>query len=96
MLKRKLSAALVALIAAQLVAVACYVSGSRTCPARANRGTATCSLDNGSTYSWVGTGNSGTVEAQSDGTYHCHYSCPNGTGFWAFPGSVTTGSHCGE
>jgi hypothetical protein len=105
MLRKKISAGVAVLIAAQLIAVACYVSTTRTCPGRASRGTATCSFDNGRggssgsggySYPWVATGAQGITGAQSDDTTHCHYSCPDGTGFWAFPGAVTTGVSCGE
>jgi len=96
MLRKKISAGVAMLIAAQLIAVACYVSSSRTCPARASRGSATCSLDNGSSYPWVTTGTTGYTDAKSDGTPHCHYTCPNGSGFWQFPGAVTTGTSCGQ
>lgn len=95
MLRKKISAGVAVLIAAQLIAVACYVSSSRTCPGTANRGTATCSLDSGSHYPWVATSGQGMTGALSDNTNHCHYSCPNGTGFWEFPGAVTTGTSCG-
>jgi len=103
MLRKKISAGVAVLIAAQLIAVACYVSGSRTCPGQANHGTGTCSFiqgrsgsngNNGYSYPWVTTGTSGYTGAQSDGTTHCEYQCSDTTVFWTFAGSVTNGSIC--
>jgi len=101
---RKKLAGVAVLVAAQLIAVACYVSSSRTCPGYANRGNATCVFDTGVagssgsggySYPWVTAGGQGMSGAQSDNTNHCHYTCPNNTGFWVFPGAVTKGTSCG-
>ena len=96
MLRKKISAGVAVLIAAQLIAVACYVTSSRTCHARANRGIATCTLYSGPSYSWVaiGSGSGAKTSAKSDDSPHCEYQCSASTFFWAFPGAVTTGGSC--
>ena len=94
MLRKKLSVGVAVLIGAQLIAVACYVSTSRTCPQQANRGTDTCTLYSGSSYPWVTTGAQGYYKAKSDGTPHCEYQCPDGSFFWAYPGAAPTVSGC--
>jgi len=95
MLNKKLSAVVAIFIGAQLIAVACYVSTSRTCPGQTNRGTGTCSLISGSSYPWVSIGSSGYYGAKSDGRPHCEYQCTDGTFFWAYPGAVGQTSGCG-